>query len=315
MVTDYLYTFNAQEGEQALCRMEARALFGAEPVSGLHLSERNIDVSRSPFVKERVDIVFAGDSVADIAAQVPQLELGGRTFVVRFLKRNDLAPDSKVPYEEQLSIARMLAGRMRGIANVREPDVTYAIVPHGGRWLFGVYARNNAEWLGHMERPSQYSIALPTRLARAAVNIAAPDEDPEVRSVIDPCCGIGTVLIEARSIGVRIVGRDVNPLAAVGARDNLAHFGYACEVALGDIAAVVGHYDSAILDLPYNHVTKITPAMQLELIRHARRIADRAVVISIAPIDDMLADAGFAIVDRCVWSKNGAFERHVMVCK
>lgn len=311
----YLYTFNSQEGEQALCRMEMRALFGEDTDANILLSERDIDVSRSPFVKERVEALFVGDSVEEVAAQVPALDLEGRTFLVRFLKRNDLPPEAKIEYEEQRNIERAIARRMRGIANVREPDVAYAIVPCRGRWFFGLLTRNAAKWLDHQRKPSDYSIALPTRLARAAVNLAAPDEDPAARSVIDPCCGIGTALVEAASIGMRIVGRDNNPLATTGARANLAHFGYAREVTLGDIADVTARYDSALVDLPYNHVTKITPASQLDILRHARRIAARAVVLSIAPIDDLLAAAGFDVVDRCVWSKNNAFERHVMLCE
>ncbi|MFC5531184.1 TRM11 family SAM-dependent methyltransferase [Cohnella yongneupensis] len=309
----FLYTFNAQEGEQALCLLEMRALFGTDTTAGILLSERDIDVSRSPFVKERVEIVYAGSSVEEILGQVPQLDLRGRTFLVRFLKRNDLAPEDKIEYDEQRIIERTIADRMRGIADIRNPDVTYAIVPFGGRWFFGVHTRNNAKWLDHMQRPSQYSIALPTRLARAAANIAAPDEDSSVRRVIDPCCGIGTVLIEALSIGIRIVGRDYNPQVTAGARVNIAHFGYDCEVTFGDIADVTEHYDSAIVDLPYNHVTKITPESQLAIIRHARRIADRVVILSIAPIDELIASAGFVIADRCVWSK-GTFERHVILC-
>ena len=309
----FLYTFNAQEGELALLRMEMRALFGEDAATGILLSERDIDVSRSPFVKERVEIVFAGSSVSDIAEQVGRLDLGGRTFLIRFLKRNDLASEDKIEYDDQREIERTIARRMRGIACVRQPDITYAIVPYGGRWFFGVYSRNGARWLDHMQRPSQYSIALPTRLARAAVNITAPDESPSARRVIDPCCGIGTVLIEALSIGVPIVGRDVNPLVTTGARANIAHFGYACEVTLGEIASVTEHYDSAIIDLPYNHVTKITVESQRDILLHARRIADRVVVLSIAPIDEMLARVGFMIVDRCVWSK-GTFERHIMLC-
>lgn len=310
----FLYTFNAQEGEQALLRMEMRALFGEDTSAGILQSERDIDVSRSPFVKERVEVLFAGSSVSDVAEQATRLDLGGRTFLIRFLKRNDLAPADKIEHNEQRDIERTIARRMKGIANVRQPNVTYAIVPYGGRWFFGIYARNAARWLDHMQRPNPYSIALPTRLARAAVNIAAPDENPSARRVIDSCCGIGTVLIEALSIGVRIAGRDINPLVTTGARANIAHFGYACEVTLGDIADVTEHYDSAIVDLPYNHVTRITPESQRDILLHARRIADRVVALSIAPIDKQLAGVGFKIKDQCVWSK-GTFERHVTLCE
>jgi tRNA G10 N-methylase Trm11 len=148
-------------------------------------------------------------------------------------------------------------------------------------------------------------------VARAAVNIAIPD--PRGIKAIDPCCGIGTVLVEALSMGIDIVGRDINPFIAQGARANLAHFGYVTEVALGAIENISTTYDSAIVDMPYNLFSTTSPEEQFSILKHARRIADRVVVITIEDMDESIAAAGFAIVDRCVVRK-GSVNRQIIVC-
>jgi len=78
---------------------------------------------------------------------------------------------------------------------MRVPVLEYGIIKLGGHWYFGNYTKSKAKWLDHMHKPKIYSIALSTRVARAIANIAVPDTN-EI-TVIDPCCGIGTVLVEA----------------------------------------------------------------------------------------------------------------------
>lgn len=58
-----------------------------------------------------------------------------------------------------------------------------------------------------------YPARLPPHLARVLVATAAPGA-----VVLDPFCGSGTVLIEARMRGCRVIGRDINPLAVRIAR-------------------------------------------------------------------------------------------------
>src|SRR5699024_12707447 len=78
-------------------------------------------------------------------------------------------------------------------------------------------------------------------MARAIANIAVPY--PNGVTAIDPCCGIGNVLVEALSMEIDIVGRDINPLVTRGSRENIAYFGYTCDVTTGPIADVTDHYD------------------------------------------------------------------------
>ena len=150
-----------------------------------------------------------------------------------------------------------LAFKSDGEPDLNHPDLIFGLVTLGGRWYFGIYHKSESVWLHHLKKPREYSTALSTRVARAIANIAVPN--PKGIQAIDPCCGIGTVLVEALSMGIDIVGRDINPLVTSGSRENVAHFGYTCDVTVGPISEVTKNYDVAIIDMPYNLVTYVTP--------------------------------------------------------
>ncbi|OKP80523.1 RNA methyltransferase [Paenibacillus helianthi] len=308
----YIYTYACTGDEESLCGMELRCLFGREIPAAIFESGIRVDVSRSPFIKERIDVMYAGDSLEEIYSQTEQVEVQGQSFKVIFVKTNDLSPAEKIEYDERRVIEREIGLRIEGEADVNHPQLVYGIVTLGGRWYFGAYHKNKATWFRQMKKPRSYSIALSTRVARAAVNMAIPH--PAGVRAIDPCCGIGTVMVEALSMGIDIVGRDINPQIVAGARTNIAHFGFSSTVTLGDIADIEDHYDVAIVDMPYNLYSRITPEEQLAILVHTRRIADRVVIVAIEAVDEMIADAGFTIIDRCI-AKKGAFSRHLMLCE
>ncbi|WP_170220266.1 TRM11 family SAM-dependent methyltransferase [Paenibacillus anaericanus] len=310
-LSHFIYTYACRVDEQSLCQLELRSLFGMEPPASILQSEISIDPSRSPFLKERIEVLYEGDTLPDILEQVQEIQMNDATFKVIFVKTNDLDPTEKVEYTDRRAIEREMGMHITGEADVHHPDHEFGLVTLGGRWFFGHYVKNKATWLHHMKKPRSYSIALNTRVARAAVNIAVPN--PVGIKAIDPCCGIGTVLVEALSMGIDIVGGDINPFIARGARENIAHFGFQCEVTLGAISTISEHYDVAIIDMPYNLFSTTTPEEQLSILQHTRRIATKAVIITIEPIDEMIATAGFTITDRGV-AKKGNFTRHILVC-
>lgn len=308
---NYIYTYAWSEDELSLCHLEMRSLFGFVAPSSQLISPIPIDPSRSPFIKERIEVLYIGNTLSDIYKQVVEIHLIEATFKIIFVKLNDLLPAEKIEYNERRTIERELGILITGEADVHHPDHVFGIITLGGRWYFGHYMKNKAVWLHHMKKPRNYSIALTTRLARAVANIAVPM--PLGIKAIDPCCGIGTVLVEALSMGIDIVGRDINHFTVRGARENLAHFNLAGEVVVGAIANISSYYDAAIVDMPYNLISSITTEQQLSILKHARRIAKKVVVISIDMIDDMIVTAGFTIVDRGV-AKKGFFSRQVLVC-
>lgn len=292
--------------------MEMRSLFRFDTDAPILKSTTEVDPSRSPFIKERIDVMFDGDTIEEIENQITQIQLNQDTFRVHFVKINDLEKSSQIHFKQRRELERSIGLLIKGEPDLNHPDVIFAIVTLGGRWYFGTYHKSEAIWYQHVKKPAEYSTALSTRVARAIVNIAVPN--PKGIRAIDPCCGIGTVLVEALSMGIDIVGRDINPLATKGSRENIAHFGYKCDVKKGPISEVTKHYDAAIIDMPYNLVTYVSRAEQLEMLQHARRFTNRLVVVTIDIIDDLIEEAGFEIKDRCKVRKT-AFTRQVVLCE
>ncbi|KRF30533.1 TRM11 family SAM-dependent methyltransferase [Paenibacillus sp. Soil787] len=321
---EHIYVYACHEDEQALCQLELRTLLGAETVLGARyaVSTRPVEPSRSPFLKLRLDVLFEAGSLPELASQVETLTVQGSTFKVAFAET-----DAAVSTDRQREVAREIGRHLRGKAEMRRPEQWFAVTELGGRWLFGHCSYGEAVWLQHQQKPQNYSTALSTRVARAVVNIAVPIVAGT--KAIDPCCGIGTVLVEAMSMGIDIVGCDINPLAVRGARVNLDHFGMPNVVSITDMRTLglVGEqvtlsptttspqvrYDALILDMPYNLCSKLPEDEQLQMLQSARRLAKRAVIVTTEQIDPLIVQAGFRIAERCTVNK-GNFSRQIIVC-
>ena len=309
--TTYIYTFACSEDERSLCALEMRSLFSEASQSNILESSVKIDPSRSPFIKERITMLYKAESLEDLFIKVETLQLNGATFKVNYVKKTGQSKSEKEGFEKRRAIERELGLHINGIADLRKPDRLFGVINVNGNWIFGEYVKSESIWFRHQKKPNSYSTALNTRVARAVVNIAIPN--PNGIKAIDPCCGIGTVLVEARSMGIDMVGSDRNQLILPGARENLVYFGLVGEVNLADIRDITNHYDVAIIDLPYNLCSVITPEEQLEMLQSARRFANKVVVVTVEPIDEILIKSGFSIIDRAI-AKKGLFIREVIVC-
>ncbi|WP_226672524.1 TRM11 family SAM-dependent methyltransferase [Rossellomorea aquimaris] len=304
---NYLYTYSWEPNEASLCALERRTLFGEDSESGILESRFEIDPSRSPFIRERLEIICEAGEFDELLNHIHQLEAVDG-FKVVFVQNPDA---EKVGFKKLRKIEKEVGLHLKGEAELVEPHIWYGIIQAHDRWVFGKYVRNEAVWLHHVKKPHSYSTALSTRVARAVVNIAAPETSGV--KMIDPCCGIGTVLVEALSMGIDIVGSDRNPLILDGVRENIAHFGFEGDVSLRDINDVTGSYDVAVIDLPYNLCSVISDDEQLEMLRSARRFAEKVVIVTLEDVDENVSKAGFNIIDRCEVSK-GRFVRQILVC-
>lgn len=309
---EYIYTYAYHQDETELCHLEMRAFFGMDTDDKIILSSYGFDPSRSPFIKERVEVMFSAGELQGILEQAAEIDMETSSFKVIFPKINDLALADKVDYDAKRDIERQIGAAITGKADVHNPDVTFGLIPFGGNWYFGIYKQSESVWFKHQQKPREYSTALSTRVARAVANIAVPN--PASIKAIDPCCGIGTVLVEALSMGIDIAGRDINPLVVDGSRENIAHFGLTGEVELGAIADITQQYDVAIIDMPYNLYTHATPGEQLDILKHARAFTEKLIVVTIESFDHMIEQAGFTITDRCI-AKKSLFLREILVCE
>lgn len=311
----FIYTYARHEDEIELCDLELRSLFGKDADTGIGSSAaiiateltESLSVNRSPYFKRRIEVIEEAETMTELTDRLVHMQPVGGTFKVLYTEG-----DERHAYEERRQLERMTGAVLKGRAEMRAPELLYGLIRHKGKWLFGPCENDESAWLKHQSKPQNYSTALPTRAARAIVNIAAGQSNTETLRLVDPCCGMGTVLIEAMSMGIAIDGIDRNPLAVRGARINLAHFGYPDTVRLGDMQEETKRYDAAIVDMPYNLCSVLSEEESLDMLRAVRRIASRAVIVTTEDIAPRFEKASLSLVDQAQLSKS-SFTRYVSV--
>lgn len=305
---EYLYVINYPIIEENLCRMEMKFLFHKE-VTGKHLFSRiKIIPSRSPFIKHCMSVMYSADSLEELMALLKSNRVAYADFKFVHFKIDE----GELGYEEWISGVTSLGTAIDGEVDMENPKITLGAAKIHGRWIFGEYEQNDYKWKEHDNKPNTNSHSLGLKTAKALVNIAAGDD--RSCSMVDPCCGVGTVVIEAASMGLNIKSYEINKIIAEKAKENLAFFGYAGLVTTADMHGIEEHFDVSIVDIPYGLFTPITAEEQVGIIKTARRISDRMVIITFEDMDLAIADAGFEIVDRCHVSK-GKFKRYISVCR
>lgn len=310
----YIYYYVRHEDEVDLCRLEMRALFHEDTDEPILQTTRKIDPSRSPFIKGRIDIIAASAYLEDIYQAINGIRFPVEE-TVKLISVNDVdfGEEKKWSHEKRRQVEKDIGLHFTCTVDLVTPDHLYGVLYYNGMWYVGPLTKSEPVWLHHQQKPHTFSTALNTRDARAIANIAVPFIDDSLR-VIDPCCGIGTVVLEALSIGIPIVGSDKNFRVCQGSRKNIAHFGYETEITKRSIHTIEQQYDVAILDLPYNLFTHITEEETEQLLHSAHRIAEKVIVIAIDPVDDMLKRAQLVVCDRAE-ARKGTFTREVIVTK
>ncbi|GAB6927031.1 methyltransferase [Paenibacillus sp. JCM 10914] len=312
----YVYTYACHETERELCLLELGELFGREPDGTDWLSSRTwVNPDRSPFITAFLDVRMTGSSIEELSKAAAGITLApsseettAPTFKVTCLKAGE-----SYSYDEMRAFERIVGQQIRGKAQMKNPDITFGLISIEGTWQMGLLHAPAREWLKHKCKPQNYSTGLSSRLARSLVNIVAPKT--EGRTMIDPCCGMGNVLIEALSMGISIEGRDLNPLAIRGARVNLQHYGYDNGiVAVQDMNELQGHYDTAILDMPYNVCSVLPEDEKIQMLGSLRHLADRAVIVSSESIRSQLEETGWHVLRHATASR-GSFVRDIWLCE
>lgn len=304
----YFYSINYPVFEEDLCKMEMRALFDKTPSEKYLFSDLYIDASRSPFIKEMISIIYEEDSLEKIIDNITEDKLSYDEFKVCYIKLGK----EHIEYKEMLNSLSKIGFVIKGEPKMHDPKIMLGVTRVSGRWIFGEYKKNNYEWHIHDKKPYSYSNSLSLRVARALVNIAVKNDFD--CKLIDPCCGVGTVIIEAISMGIDAVGYEINKSIAENASKNLKFFEYKDVVTNGDMNYIEERYDVSIIDLPYGLFTPTTIEEQTALIRSAHRISKKLVVVTFENMDKHIINAGFNITDRSHVSK-GKFKRYITICE
>lgn len=303
----YLYTISHGNGEGELFQMELKYLFNINPNKKYFISNLYIDANRSPFIKACIDIKATANTLEEMLMKITAQRLFYEDYKVKYI---DI--EGNMEFNEKHRIEGLIGYEIIGEAKIHDPGIIIGITCLEGKWILGEYYRNERIWEHHNNRPRQYSTSLPTKISRAIVNIAAGRD--KNKRVVDPCCGIGTVVIEGLSMGIDIKGYDINPKVVEGAKVNLKFFEYKDVIYEGDIREIKEEYDAAIIDIPYGIFSRTTNDIQREILKSARKITKKLVLVSLDEMEKEITDAGFSIVDRCHVFK-GDFKRYITLCE
>jgi len=311
MSKKYIYNMNYQVNEKDLCQLELRSLFKLNVEGKVFFSEIKVDPTLSPFLKNRLEILYKTTTFSEIVDLLEKSPIIIDDFKVKYLKLTDDDPHN----HNRRELCKELGLKIQGVAKLSSAKTSFGISFYEGNWYFGELVNNTRKWQVHQTRPHSYSSSLGIHVAKALINIASNGD--LTKRIIDPCCGVGTVLLEGIYGGFDIRGRELNWKVAENARNNLLHFNYLPKVTTGDIQDITDSYDVSIIDLPYGIVCKKSEENQQLIIKNAKRISKRVVFISSVDIRVQVSKEGLKVIDSCKIKneRKGGFSRRVLVCE
>lgn len=248
-----------EEPTRALAAAEALAL-GARPgpAPALFWTDALPDAGRGAFVLTGGEVVAAGPPGGPLAPALPEV---------------DLIQVPRGPWKVEGSPLDHLAriGWRARYLPPNHPGPAHALYPtEAGWWL--VRAPGSLRWSAP-ELVHRTSTSLPSRLARAVVNLVARPAE----RVLDPVCGTGVLLVEAARMGCVATGGDTSAKAAAWARQNLRALGLPATAEVRDALEPRedGPFDAVVGDLPYGMrlVSQDLEPFAAALPRHGKRWA------------------------------------------
>ena len=208
-----------------------------------------------------------------------------------------------------LQIAHEIGAEIGGQPHLDMPRVTFmAVVTDEKIWFGKLISKSDGRWLAHNKRPHVTSSSLPTRLARAIVNLIALPGD----RLLDPCCGTGTIILEAAQMGVNAVGYDINVRMVGATRKNLKHYGLHADVQLGDARHICGRFNAVATDFPYGIGLVKHTGVDREILSRIRHLAPRAAFVHTRDLRGELVDLGYRI-DNIVPARKHTMVRKIFI--
>ena len=277
--------YHRDAGLKALAEAELYALAGGHsPEPGIWLSTRPIRWARCGYGSAGGRQLAFGTTLDELEANLRAKNLEAERFSLTAWR---------IPRGRGgASIAKKLVGDcIHGAVSIDNPQLRLLLVvsAHGYRVLVeDVAAPGEADWLKASQRPKNYMVALPVRLAKAMLNLTARPGD----KVLDPFCGSGTIPLLAAWAGHKAYGSDISRACVDWTRENLAHFGLAATLAQKDVRAARQRADCIVTNPPYGVYSHLSGEALLATLSSLGRLAPRITLVTSERIDGALRDAG-----------------------
>jgi tRNA (guanine10-N2)-dimethyltransferase len=245
---------------------------------------------------------------AEIIRHAETTDLGlceGQTFVVRVCRVKNYSTIS-ASFEKTLGAVIWHRGYQ---VSLTEPDVVLRAVITEDVCAFGrLICRVNRQAFDErapLKKPFFLPGVLMPRIARTVVNMS------HIRSgwALDPFAGTGGLLVEAGLISkdIHVAGCDIQKKMVLGMRKNLRFYETNYNVIRGDslrLGIRDNAVDAIVTDFPYGQSTPIAVEAGADFYRGALaemyrvlKPGRRAIVVSKEPIEKLLTDVGFTVIE------------------
>ena len=285
----YFYLLATSYEERELAALELWALAGVEPVGATAASVAAVDVAGAAYVRFCAQTLAQADSLEALEDQVRVQELTTDRFRLEIFRPSLVVREAQAPCREPgwervpqgtREITLTVANALRGWPDLDHPRERLVVVAQPGRWLLGrIVSPGRRDWEGFPPSVG-YSAALSAQMARALVNLVAAPGD----SLLDPCCGMGTVVAQAARRGIRAVGVEIVRKLSWQAGRYVQSVGGPGLICRGDARSFAGRFDAAVVDLPYGRASHRTEHLYEEILGNLRGLVRRAVVLTAEPL-------------------------------
>lgn len=288
--------------DNGLVGAECRSLTGGSPdVSGVAVCDRTDLVRRGAYVQQGLRTIAAATSFDELISAVAAAEFDAHRF------RIDIHDPFRLAEWPTADMSMMLADGIPFGPDLKHPVRRFVVTVAPESFRFAeVVAQSDHSYRAHDDKPWTTSSSLTSQFARALVNLA-----PEARSIVDPCCGAGSIVLEAASLGLDAFGADWKPAMVGMTTKNLEHFGYVPSVAKADSRKTMESADAVVTDLPYGQAITRDEAVVRAILERAAETAPLGVFVAHGDITDWLTDAGYGEVEIVPVLKRKRFTRWV----
>lgn len=171
---------------------------------------------------------------------------------------------NKIDTEElERSMGNMISKFSNASVDLDNPELVIYLIFAKDINFFGL----SDERLQHIRprKPAKFNHELDWKLSRAMINLTGLKEGD---SICDPFCGTGTSLIEAKSLGLNVIGIDIDPKMIQMCESNLKNNDFDYKLINGDYSELIkirDEFDGIVTDIPYGKSSKTTENPELML--------------------------------------------------
>jgi len=259
-------------------------------------------VERAAFVQQGLRIVATGASFDALVGAVGAARFEADRF------RIDVHDPTDRSTVGNTAVAIALADVVPFGPDLKSPVHRFVVIPGGPEWVFAeIISTTDAGYRRHDGKPWTTSSSLDSRFARGLVNLV-----PDARSVLDPCCGAGSIVLEAASLGLDARGVDWKPAMVGMTTENLAHFDYSARIDKADSRTnEFDAVDAVVTDLPYGHAIDADEPTIRAILANCARSAPRGVFVAPSDFSLWLSAAGYTDIEVVTVLKRRGFTRWI----